>query len=61
MMEQPSTLIFKGDTMEMSTVDGNEVMFKYKLSGMYTTFSGVFINLKNTMTDATFPKSLLSM
>jgi hypothetical protein len=40
MMEPHPTLIFKGNTMEMSTVTGNELKFKYTLSGTYTTFSG---------------------
>jgi hypothetical protein len=52
-MEPVPTLIFKGNTMEMSTAIGNEVKYTYTLSGTYTTFSGGFINLKNTATGAT--------
>ena len=51
-MEPPPTLIFKGNTMEMSTGIGNELTFKYTLSGTYTTYTGGFINLKNTATGA---------
>ena len=39
--------------MKMSTVTGNELKFKYTLSGTFTTFSGGFITLKNSATGAT--------
>ena len=53
MMESPPTLTFKGNTVEMSLPDGNTQMFKYTLSGTYTTYTGGFINLKNTATGVT--------
>jgi hypothetical protein len=46
------TLIFKGNTAQMTAGDGNELLFTYTLSGTYTSFSGGFINLKNTTTSA---------
>ena len=49
-MEPVPTLIFKGNTVQMTAANGNELLFKYTLSGTYTTFSGGFINLKNTAT-----------
>ena len=51
-MELVPTLIFKGNTVQMTAGDGNELLFKYTLSGTYTTFNGGFINLKNTTTGA---------
>ena len=52
-MELVPTLIFKGNTVQMTAGDGNELLFTYNLSGTYTTFNGGFINLKNTATGAT--------
>ena len=49
-MELVPTLIFKGNTVQMTAGDGNELLFTYTLSGTYTTFVGGFIKLKNTAT-----------
>ena len=49
-MEPIPTLIFKGNTVQMTAGDGNELLFTYTLSGTYTTFVGGFIKLKNTVT-----------
>ena len=49
-MEPVPTLIFKGNTVQMTAGDGNELLFTYTLSGTYTTFVGGFIKLKNTAT-----------
>ena len=51
-MEPVPTLIFKGNTVQMTAGDGNQLLFTYTLSGTYTSFSGGFINLKNTTTSA---------
>ena len=51
-MELVPTLIFKGNTEQMTAGDGNELLFTYTLSGTYTTFVGGFINLKNTTSGA---------
>jgi hypothetical protein len=51
-MELVPTLIFKGNTVQMTAGDGNELLFTYTLSGTYTTFSGGFITLKNTTSGA---------
>ena len=50
--EPVPTLIFEGNTVQMTAADSNELLFTYTLSGTYTTFSGGFINLKNTATGA---------
>ena len=49
-MEPVPTLIFKGNSVQMTAGDGNELLFTYTLSGTYTTFVGGFIKLKNTVT-----------